>query len=366
MYVCGITPYDATHIGHAATYLAFDLIYRYWLAQGRDVTYVQNVTDVDDPLLERADRDQVAWQDLAAEQIELFRADMTALRIAPPQHFVGAVETVPEVASAVARLLDHGAAYRVADDRYPDVYFDIDATGRFGYESGYDEATMLALSAERGGDPDRAGKRHRLDPMLWRCERPGEPAWDTAIGRGRPGWHIECAVIAVNRIGGRIDVQGGGSDLIFPHHECSAAHAEALTGQHPFADHYVHAGMMQLGGEKMSKSLGNLAFVSSLTRDGHDPRAIRMALLDGHYRADRPWSDELLADSTQRLKRWVRAAGRTGAPVDRVLGALLAAIADDLNTPAALRALDEWADDDSLDGVLVARASDALLGVALT
>lgn len=365
LYVCGITPYDATHIGHAATYLAFDLVNRYWRARGHDVDYVQNVTDVDDPLLERAARDGVDWRDLAAEQIELFRSDMTSLRIIPPAYYDGVVEAMDDVAVAVARLLDSGAAYRVADPDYPDVYFDTTATGRFGYESGYDEQTMLRLSAERGGDPDRAGKRHRLDPLLWRMARPGEPAWDSPVGRGRAGWHIECAVIAVQRLGGRIDVQGGGSDLIFPHHESSAAHAEALTGEHPFAAHYVHAGMMQLNGEKMSKSLGNLAFVSKLVAGGADPAAIRVALLSGYYRDDRAWSDELLASSAARLARWRSAAGRIGGDASASMTLLAAAIAADLDTPRALAVLDDWGANDGLDGAGMAQAVDALLGIPL-
>ncbi len=365
MYVCGITPYDATHIGHAATYLAFDLVNRYWRAAGHRVHYVQNVTDVDDPLLERAIQQGIDWRDLARRETDLFRSDMTALRVIPPDEYVGAVEAMDRVSAAVTRLLDAGAAYRVDDAEHPDVYFDIATTGRFGYESGYDEDTMLALSAERGGDPDRPGKRNRLDPLLWRCERPGEPAWESPAGRGRPGWHIECAVIATDRLGARIDVQGGGSDLIFPHHECSAAHAEALTGEHPFAAHYVHAGMMTLDGEKMSKSLGNLAFVSRLASDGADPLAIRAALLDGHYRSDRPWSDDLLERATSRMATWRAAAARTGEPADKTVTVIREALADDLDSPRALRALDAWAADASLAGDEVAVAADALLGLAL-
>jgi L-cysteine:1D-myo-inositol 2-amino-2-deoxy-alpha-D-glucopyranoside ligase len=365
MYVCGITPYDATHMGHAATYLAFDLIHRYWLAAGHRVRYVQNVTDIDDPLLERAERDGIDWRDLAVRETDLFRSDMTALRVIPPEQYIGAVEAMDEISAAVAELLAAGAGYRVDDQQYPDVYFDITTTGRFGQESGFDEATMVELSAERGGDPDRPGKRQRLDPLLWRMARPGEPAWPSPLGAGRPGWHIECSVIATNRLGARIDLQGGGSDLIFPHHECSAAHAEALSGEHPFAAHYVHTGMMTLGGEKMSKSLGNLAFVSKLVGGGADPIAIRAALLDGHYRVDRPWSDDLLARATERLATWRAAAARSGEPADKTVTTILEALADDLDSPRALRALDAWAADGSLGGDGVAVAADALLGLAL-
>jgi L-cysteine:1D-myo-inositol 2-amino-2-deoxy-alpha-D-glucopyranoside ligase len=365
MYVCGITPYDATHIGHAATYLSFDLIHRYWRAAGVEVDYVQNVTDVDDPLLERADRDGVDWRDLAAREIELFRSDMTALRVLPPGAYVGAVESIDEIALEVAALLEAGHAYRVADDTYPDVYFDHAASGQFGYESRLSESEMLGLFAERGGDPDRPGKRHPLDPLLWRIARPGEPAWNSPLGSGRPGWHIECAVIAINRLGATIDLQGGGADLLFPHHEYSAAHAETISGERPFAGHYTHAGMITMDGEKMSKSLGNLAFVHRLLADGADPGAIRAALYAGHYREERAWSPDLLAEATRRVKAWREAAGRSGADSAAVVDRVRSALAADLDTPAALAALDVWAADDSLSGGVVADAVDALLGIDL-
>ncbi|MGH3612916.1 MAG: cysteine--1-D-myo-inosityl 2-amino-2-deoxy-alpha-D-glucopyranoside ligase, partial [Pseudonocardia sp.] len=216
MYVCGITPYDATHLGHAATYLAFDLINRIWRDGGHDVHYVQNVTDIDDPLLERATRDQDDWVVLGMRETALFREDMEALRVIPPQHYIGAVEAMAEIAELVGKLLAAGAAYRLDDAEFPDVYFDSSFTGHFGYESNYDEARMIALSRERGGDPDQPGKRHPVDPLLWRMARAGEPSWEFALGAGRPGWHIECAAIALNRLGPQIDLNGGGSDLIFP------------------------------------------------------------------------------------------------------------------------------------------------------
>jgi len=270
-----------------------------------------------------------------------------------------------EVSAGVHALLQSGAAYRLEDPENPDVYFDVASAPKFGYESRYDLATMLALAAERGGDPERPGKRHPLDPVLWRTERPGEPSWASPMGAGRPGWHIECSVIAGNRLGPTIDVQGGGSDLIFPHHECSAAHSEVLTGVAPFARHYTHAGMISLDGAKMSKSRGNLVFVSRLLADGVDPMAIRAALLAGHYRADRPWSDALLLAAEGRLARWRAAAARTGVDAAAVLTELRTALAADLDTPAALAALDRWADNDVLAGGLVADATDALLGIDL-
>jgi L-cysteine:1D-myo-inositol 2-amino-2-deoxy-alpha-D-glucopyranoside ligase len=369
MYVCGVTPYDATHLGHAATYLAFDLVQRVWLDAGHEVHYVQNVTDVDDPLLERAERDGEDWTALAGREIALYRRDMTALRVLPPADLVGAVEAIPEIVPVVRRLLDAGAAYHVDED----VYFSVHSAPRFGYESGLDEPTMRALSAERGGDPERPGKKDPLDPVLWRAARPGEPAWDSELGPGRPGWHVECTAIALGRLGVSFDVQGGGSDLAFPHHEMSAAHAEVATGLWPFARAYVHAGMVGLDGEKMSKSRGNLVLVSRLREDGADPGAIRLALLAGHYRADRDWTAAALAEGTARLGRWRSAAALAAGPdAGPVLDRVRERLADDLDTPAALTAVDRWADDALTRGgpdpsapALVRDLVDALLGVAL-
>ncbi|TDP95139.1 cysteine--1-D-myo-inosityl 2-amino-2-deoxy-alpha-D-glucopyranoside ligase [Labedaea rhizosphaerae] len=369
MYVCGITPYDATHLGHAATYLAFDLVHRIWRDNGHAVHYVQNVTDVDDPLLERAERDHGDWRVLAMRETALFREDMTALRVLPPQDYIGAVEAIPEIVEAVGKLIASGAAYRVDDDEHPDVYYDHNASGRFGYESNYDEPTMLELFGERGGDPDRPGKRHPLDALLWRTAREGEPSWPSDLGPGRPGWHVECSVIARNRLGMGIDLQGGGSDLAFPHHEYSAAHAEALTGEFPFARHYVHAGMIGLDGEKMSKSRGNLVFVSRLRADGVDPAAIRLALLSGHYRSDRAWTADVLASAEARLARWRDAVtASSGAPADDVIARVRDHLSDDLDTVGALAALDAWAaqrgDDEQAPGQIRV-AVDALLGIDL-
>jgi L-cysteine:1D-myo-inositol 2-amino-2-deoxy-alpha-D-glucopyranoside ligase len=294
---------------------------------------------------------------------------MTALRVLPPDEYVGAVEAIPEIADAIERLLADGHAYHVDED----VYFPIAAAPGFGSESNLDRDTMLALFAERGGDPQRAGKRDPLDSLLWRAKRPGEPLWPAALGAGRPGWHIECSVIALNRLGMGFDVQGGGSDLIFPHHEHSAAHAEALTGTAPFAKHYVHAGMIGLDGEKMSKSRGNLVLVSKLRGAGVDPMAVRLALLDGHYRADREWTGGRLPTAEGRLARWRAAAALpAGPPADPLRAELRARLADDLDTPGALTAVDRWVDgalaapqsSDQADApAAMAEAVDALLGV---
>ncbi|AGL18623.1 cysteine--1-D-myo-inosityl 2-amino-2-deoxy-alpha-D-glucopyranoside ligase [Actinoplanes sp. N902-109] len=373
MYVCGITPYDATHLGHAATMITFDLVQRVWRDAGIAVTYVQNVTDIDDPLLERANRDGEDWVVLAMRETALFREDMEALRIIPPQHYVGAVESIPAIAAHVRELLQDGAAYTL-DDGTGDVYYSIAASPRFGYESNLSRDEMLVLSAERGGDPERPGKRDPLDPLLWRGARDGEPAWDGGdLGPGRPGWHIECATIALGLLGNRIDVQGGGNDLLYPHHECSAAHAERLTGEAPFAAHYVHAGMIGLDGEKMSKSKGNLVFVSRLRGDGVDPMAVRLGLLTGHYRTDRQWTDDVLKAGEQRLARWRSAAAAPAGPSGPgLLAAVREALHNDLDAPTALAVVDAWTEatlngtgDDPTAPALMAQTVDALLGVRL-
>jgi L-cysteine:1D-myo-inositol 2-amino-2-deoxy-alpha-D-glucopyranoside ligase len=371
LYVCGITPYDATHLGHAATYLAFDLVQRLWLDAGHSVHYVQNITDVDDPLLERAAATGISWTALAEREIELYRQDMAALRVLPPRDYVGVTEAIEEIADAVGKLLADDKAYRLEDD----IYAISASSGHFGYESRYSGEQMRQLFAERGGDPDRPGKRDRLDALLWRGRRDGEPYWETGVGPGRPGWHIECSVIARNRLGMSFDVQGGGSDLRFPHHEHSAAHAEALTGEWPFARHYAHAGMIGLDGEKMSKSRGNLVFVSKLRGAGVDPMAIRLALLDGHYRADREWTGGRLPAAEKRLASWRRAvAADAGPDGSAVLEHVRDRLADDLDTSGAIEAVDRWARlsleqaSDAADPAapaLVRDTVDALLGIAL-
>jgi L-cysteine:1D-myo-inositol 2-amino-2-deoxy-alpha-D-glucopyranoside ligase len=372
MYVCGITPYDATHMGHANTYVTFDLLNRLWRDHGLDVRYVQNVTDVDDPLLERAEATGEDWTELAAREIQLFRDDMTALNVIPPDRYVGAVESINLVIDLIEELQQRGAIYPVDDPEYPDLYFRRESDEEFGSLGHLEPDEARAVFAERGGDPDRPGKEHPLDCLVWRLARPGEPAWDSPYGRGRPGWHIECTAIALETLGTDFDVQGGGSDLIFPHHEMCAAEARVATGK-PFARAYVHGGMVGLDGEKMSKSEGNLVLVSRLREAGVDPMAIRLALLANRYRSDWSWTEELLTAAQRRLGLWREAARQeAGLPAGEVVAHVRAALNDDLDAPTALAAVDAWAagslavDSDDADAPAeVARTVDALLGVRL-
>lgn len=365
MYVCGITPYDATHMGHASTYVAFDLVNRAWRDAGIDVHYVQNVTDIDDPLLERAVQLGQNWRDIADRETELFRGDMQALNVVPPNDYIGAVESIPAVAEYVQQMLASGVAYRVDDD----IYFSVTSDPQFGQIAGLSRLDMVDIFRERGGDPDRPGKRDPLDCLVWQAARPDEPAWDTSLGHGRPGWHIECAAIALDHLGMTFDVQGGGSDLAFPHHEMSAAEAQVLHHQWPFAQHFAHAGMVGYQGHKMSKSRGNLVFVSRLRESGVPAAAIRLALLAHHYRSDWEYTDQDLDLAQRRLATWRNAVERPSAPpAAPVIEAIRAAIANDLDAPAAVRAVDAWAAADGEDehsGAQLRTAIDALLGVSV-
>lgn len=372
MYVCGITPYDATHLGHAATYLTFDLINRYLRATGAEVNYVQNITDIDDPLLERATRDGVDWKDLAHQQIDLFRDDMKNLRVIPPTHYIGAVDAIPLVVDAINDLASLSTIYQVDTDQY----FSVHADDRFGSRSNLSQEQMISIFSERGGDPTRLGKRDPLDCLVWMSQRPNEPGWESQLGVGRPGWHIECTAIALKYLDPSdldstlIDIQGGGSDLIFPHHEMCAAQAHVLTGKE-LAASYVHTGMIGLDGEKMSKSKGNLVFVSRLVAAGTDPMAIRWALMSNHYRTDRMWNDSLLHEAELQYQQLKSALNSDRcAPTDSVIDEIIKALSDDLNTPKVLSILNQWSSAtlSGEDGGSVSdlrEALDALLGVSL-
>ena len=372
MYVCGITPYDATHLGHAATYLTFDLINRYLTASGSEVRYVQNITDIDDPLLERAKRDGVDWTDLAHQQIDLFRSDMINLRVIPPAHYIGAVDAIPLVTDAIEKLSSKDSIYSVERD----LYFKVHADAQFGQRSHLSQEKMMEIFAERGGDPTRVGKIDPLDCLVWMSQRPNEPGWPSPFGTGRPGWHIECTAIAIKYLEpspseeALIDIQGGGSDLIFPHHEMCAAQAQILTGK-PLASTYVHAGMIGLDGEKMSKSKGNLVFVSKLVAAGRDPMAIRWALMKDHYRQDRMWTDELLVAAESELIALRSCLAQDDvAPTSDLIEKIVDALSDDLNTKGVISVLNTWVErtqsgDTGGDAQSLVGALDALLGIKL-
>jgi L-cysteine:1D-myo-inositol 2-amino-2-deoxy-alpha-D-glucopyranoside ligase len=363
MYVCGITPYDATHLGHAATYLLFDELQRVSRDAGKTVRYVQNVTDVDDPLLERAVQTGEDWTAIAARETQLFREDMMALRVLAPDEYIGAVEAIPDIVEAIKGLQDRGAAYEVEND----TYFSVGSDPHFGEVGKLAVPKMVELSRERGGDPDRSGKKDPLDALLWQAARDGEPAWDSPLGHGRPGWHVECAAIALKHLGPTIDIQGGGDDLVFPHHELSAAQAEVITGTHPFARAFVHQAMVGYDGEKMSKSKGNLVLVSTLRAAGVDPMAIRLALLAHRHDAAWEWHDGEIEAAVAQLDRWRAGFARaSGPPAAPLFAALRAALRGGLDTPAALRAVDDWAAGSGNDAEAPhqgATAVDALLGI---
>ena len=374
MYVCGITPYDATHLGHAATYLTFDLINRYSRLSGSSVHFVENITDIDEPLLERAERDGTDWISLAQKETDLFSRDMEALRVLSPEWFVPATQAMDLVDSAISKMQEGGFVYLVDND----LYF---RTSLFLSELPISEAEAITIFRERGGDPDREGKEHPLDSLLWLANKNGEPGWDSSHGFGRPGWHIECAVISLRYLLGEnylsgdssqtslIDIQGGGSDLIFPHHFMSAIQVKAMTGQQ-FARGYVHTGMVGLDGEKMSKSKGNLVFVSKLLHEGIDPVVIRFALLQSHYSEDRMWSDANLESATQVVERFRSALSRNEvAPTTELSHQILAALAQNLDTPRVMQLLQDWVEateEGQVGGSTgeLARLLDSALGLA--
>jgi L-cysteine:1D-myo-inositol 2-amino-2-deoxy-alpha-D-glucopyranoside ligase len=372
MYVCGITPYDATHLGHAATYLTFDLINRFLRATGAEVDFVQNITDIDDPLLERANRDGVDWKTLAQSQVDLFKGDMTDLHVIPPKDYIGVVEAMPLVVDAVQKLKDAATTYEVGSD----IYYRVHSDSEFGQRSHYSNEKMLEIFSQRGGDPQKPGKEDPLDALVWLSQREGEPGWPSPFGAGRPGWHIECCAIALHYLNPEpndeyaIDIQGGGSDLIFPHHEMSAAQSRSINGQR-FARSYVHAGMVGLDGEKMSKSLGNLVFVSKLVNSGVNPAAIRWALMGHTYSSDLMWSDALIQESVIDIDRLqLNLARMEVAPTDSVIQEVIEALSQNLDTPRAIAAIKSWMDktESGVTGGVageLSRALDTLLGITL-
>ena len=376
IYVCGITPYDATHLGHAATYLTFDLINRYLRLSGATVNFVQNITDIDDPLLERAERDGTNWQDLATSQINLFRGDMVNLNVIPPDYYIGVVEAMPLIIQSIESLVASGNTYTVDSD----LYFSVHSDNNFGARSHLSQEEMLQIFSERGGDPKRNGKRDPLDALLWRGKRPGEPSWDSPFGAGRPGWHIECSAIALTYLSNlsanessdatSVDIQGGGSDLIFPHHEMSASQCALMTNKE-FATHYVHAGMIGLDGEKMSKSLGNLVFVSTLINEGVAPAAIRWALFTSHFTEDRMWTPQIIDDATSWIDRLRTALSCVDvAPTTPIINGIIEGLSKNLDTAAVLLLIKKWIVETEKgknggEAGELSRALDTILGLAL-
>jgi len=352
MYTCGITPYDATHLGHAATFLAYDVLIRRLMDRGHEVRCVRNVTDVDDPLFAKARELGVHYLDLAAGQEARFNRDMEALNAVPMYSTPRASSAIADIRGFIGMVLDRGAAYEAGGA----VYFDVSTFPSFGTVSNYTEEQMLAFAAERGGNVDDPHKRSPLDFVLWHPSARDEPSWDAVWGPGRPGWHIECSALALRELGTTIDLHGGGTDLIFPHHECERAQSEAATGE-PFVKHWMHVAMVHKDGHKMSKSLGNLVFVDQL-RTVWDPRAIRLAVIEHHYRREWSWDDDLMPRAAARLDRW-QGASRQGHG-ERVLDEVRHHLDQDLDTPSALAAIDDGAD----RGDDVTRAA-ALLGVTL-
>jgi len=349
MYTCGITPYDATHLGHAATFLFYDVLQRRLIDLGHEVRCVRNVTDVDDPLFAKAREMGVHYLDLAAGEEARFNRDMEALDTLPVHSAPRASSAISDIRGFIGMVLDRGYAYEAGGA----VYFDVSRFPDFGTVSHLDEERMIDLARERGGNPSDPNKRHPLDFVLWQPSTGDEPSWDAAWGPGRPGWHIECSALALRELGTTIDLHGGGADLIFPHHECERAQSEAATGE-PFVRHWMHVAMVRKDGEKMSKSLGNLVFVDRL-RETWDPRAIRLAVLSHVYRVEWDWNETLMPEATARLEAWRAAVGGVaGGVLDRVRGRL----DDDLDTPGALLEIDAAA----RTGEDVAAAA-ALLGV---
>jgi L-cysteine:1D-myo-inositol 2-amino-2-deoxy-alpha-D-glucopyranoside ligase len=368
MYVCGITPYDATHLGHAATYLSFDLINRYKRLSGSTVSFVENVTDIDDPLLERANRDKTDWQLLANTQIDLYKSDMTALRVLPPTTFAKVTDSIDIIERFIQKLSHNGHLYEISGDYYFSVESFLETL-----PLQIDEA--ISIFAERGGDPNRSGKKHPLDPVIWLANRNNEPGWQSSLGFGRPGWHVECTAIACEYLDDKksdpiIDLQGGGSDLIFPHHFMSAQIVKAAYGQ-DFAKYFVHSAMIGLDGEKMSKSKGNLVFVSKLLEAKVDPMVIRWALLKGHYQEDRAWSNELLNTAESEINQIRRSLSKSEVSnAAELISGLILDISNNLDTPSALNRLLDWSEKSDNNGDvnqsgLVSRAIDSLLGLAL-
>jgi cysteinyl-tRNA synthetase len=344
MYVCGITPYDTTHLGHAFTYVVFDTLARYFQFKGWPVRYAQNVTDIDDDILRKAKEVGENWKTLGNRWTRRFIEDMDALNALRPTYYPRATGEIARIIEMTQVLLDKGYAY----EKNGGVYFHVDNCLYFGQLSHIPRDGMLSIANERGNVPDDPNKRDPLDFVLWQAAKPGEPTWDSPWGPGRPGWHIECSAMSLHYLGQSIDIHGGGGDLIFPHHECEIAQSEQYTGVQPFVRFWMHVAMVRHEGEKMSKSLGNLVMARDLLQT-YSPDAVRAYLLSHHYRTPWEYDEVALRRAASRVERYVAAshadAVAGGNPLDAApyRDRFAAAMDDDLDTPSALSALDDLA-----------------------
>jgi L-cysteine:1D-myo-inositol 2-amino-2-deoxy-alpha-D-glucopyranoside ligase len=338
IYVCGVTPYDSGHMGHAFTFSIFDVLVRFAEASGQRVRYVQNVTDIDDPLFERARRDGVHWKELAMREFQVHLRDMTALGWRPPDVMPHVSEEIPRIVAATTKLHKSGRAYQTDA-----VYFDVSKYRGYGRLSHLSRRSMLRKLRAEGllGTVGPHAKRDLLDFPLWRRSAPDEPAWPSKFGEGRPGWHIECSVMAMHHLGAQIDIHGGGRDLQFSHHESERAQSESLTGKAPFSRAWMHTGMVRYEGRKMSKSLGNLVKVSQ-TLQRAPAAAVRLYLVSRRYDRDWDFSWEGLARTSrlvERLRALLAHDKSNKRPAAKLIAEFNAALADDLDTPRAMRAL---------------------------
>lgn len=344
IYVCGVTPYDTTHAGHAFAFLTFDVLVRYLRRRGFEVTYVQNVTDIDDDILRKAKELGMTWDELGTRETERYRRDMRDLNALEFDHYVRATDHVPGMIEIIEALIAKGHAY----ERNGSVYFSVDSDPEFGKLSHIPRAEMLPIANERGNTPDDPNKHDPLDFVLWQAAAPGEPTWESPWGPGRPGWHIECSAMSTAYLGSTIDIHGGGADLIFPHHECEIAQTENATGVEPFVRYWMHNGMVEYQGEKMSKSLGNLVLARDLLAE-YSSDAIRLYLHDHHYRSAWEFRDDAMPDYEALAGDLQEAAEFPGYGIEDEIDVSLQrerfynALEDDLDTPAAIEALREIA-----------------------
>jgi cysteinyl-tRNA synthetase len=375
IYVCGVTPYDTTHIGHAFTFLTFDILVRLLRYKGLDVTYVQNVTDIDDDILRKAKEVGLTWRELGDRETARYLKDMQDLNWVPPDYYVRATDHVPEMLEIIASLIEKGNAYESDGS----VYFSVASDPEFGKLSHLPHADMLPIANERGNTPDDPNKRDPLDFVLWQKWSDGEPSWDSPYGPGRPGWHVECSAMASRYLGPSIDIHGGGYDLVFPHHECEVAQSENAFGVEPFARYWMHVAMVGYNGEKMSKSLGNLVLVADALKS-YSADAVRLYLFSHHYRE--PWVyDDAEVDQWQRVADDLIEAVELDAygienelDVSLLRDRFLTAMDDDLNTPLAIAALQEIAlailespeDDDTREAQRTLRELSDILGLTLS